>query len=57
MRLLPSRTRKPRGGVGWEEVERGVEFSLEHIELKKLLGGSGGDIHEDQGFYLNSGSS
>ena len=37
--LLPSRKGKTRGGVGWEEVEGGVELSVEYVELVGGLGG------------------
>ena len=47
--LLPSRKGKTRGGVGWEEVEGGVELSLEYVELS---GGLDGEVHENQRFYL-----
>lgn len=37
--MLPSRKGKTRGGVGWEEVEGGVELSLEYVELSGGLAG------------------
>ena len=47
--MLPSKKGKARGGVGWDEVEGGVELSVEYVEF---LGGLDGEVHEDQRFYL-----